>query len=70
MSAMIHHKFPPSTDLWMCVHGVAYPDVCRDCLVASYPNAKPLEWLLKQRDEDLIKEEVQELLADREGQGR
>lgn len=30
-SAIIHYKLHPSTDIWMCEHGVAYPDICEDC---------------------------------------
>jgi len=32
---MIHKKFRPSTDLWVCEHGVSYPDVCKDCQAAK-----------------------------------
>jgi hypothetical protein len=31
MKAMFHHKYPPSTDLWLCKHGVGYPDICEEC---------------------------------------
>ena len=31
MEHMIHKKFGPSTDLWVCAHGVAYPDLCAEC---------------------------------------
>ena len=31
MTHMLHKKFEVSTDLWVCIHGVAYPDLCEDC---------------------------------------
>lgn len=34
-SAIWHLKLRPSTDLWVCVHGVAYPELCGDCLQTS-----------------------------------
>lgn len=37
-SHMRHVKFPPSTDLWVCKHDVAYPDVCRECKENPMPD--------------------------------
>lgn len=31
MPAMFHRKFGPSTDLWVCEHGISYPDLCEQC---------------------------------------
>ncbi len=28
---MLHKKYPPSTDLWVCIHDICYPDLCEEC---------------------------------------
>jgi hypothetical protein len=33
-SAIYHMKLMPSTDVWVCVHGVGYPDICQECRLA------------------------------------
>jgi len=31
-TAMFHMKLKPSTDVWVCRHLVAYPDICEACV--------------------------------------
>lgn len=42
MQYMNHVKFKPSTDLWVCPHEYAYPDVCPCCPMPPKNNIRQL----------------------------